>query len=317
MNADLRALEALEPRFYRAPSAHNTQPWVLDYTADRARLRFDPARELPVGDPTRRDLLLSLGAFVEAVLVVAADAGLAVAFEPAVDLARHRVGSFVPASALYETSFGAGDLERRRTSRLPYEPGPLDDGALDDVRTALGRGAGLHVLEPSAIVDLYAAGDRRVYDSPAVVRELRGWLRLSPRHPRFAQDGLSYPCLGLPRPVAAVLALVLSPGVYRLVRALRLHRLLTAATKGAVASGGSVLVLTSGARAETDVLEDGRRLLRVWLALARRGLHTHPLSQILDDPGALEELSARVGARPFAVFRAGRSEPPARSARLR
>jgi hypothetical protein len=43
---------------------------------------------------------------------------------------------------------------------------------------------------------------------------------------------------------------------------------------------------------------------------------THPLSQILDDEHTRRELAARLGAEPFAVCRVGRSQAPARSARL-
>lgn len=69
------------------------------------------------------------------------------------------------------------------------------------------------------------------------------------------------------------------------------------------------------------IMMHGRSLLRVWLALARRGLYTHPLSPILDCAATERDLAARVGApsgrRPLSVFRVGRSEPPARSHRLR
>lgn len=77
---------------------------------------------------------------------------------------------------------------------------------------------------------------------------------MSRRHPRYAEDGLSYECLDLSRAEAA-------PGLVR-------------------------------------------------------GLYTHPLSQILDCPETARELAARVGVSPFSVFRAGRSAPPPRSARL-
>jgi hypothetical protein len=55
------ALRALEPDFWRAPSAHNTQPWVLRYHDTSAEIGWDPACTLPAGDPTGRDLRLSLG----------------------------------------------------------------------------------------------------------------------------------------------------------------------------------------------------------------------------------------------------------------
>jgi nitroreductase len=317
---DLRELRRLEPQFYRAPSAHNAQPWVFEYAPDRIELHFDRARELPAGDPTRRDLLLSLGAIVEAVLIAAAAAETSVGFEPAFDSERRRVGAFVPATALYETSFTPDDLARRQTSRLEYAPGRLTDDDLAAARVELGGDARLHELAAEDVVNLYVAADRHLYDSQPVVEELRWWLRLSRRHPRYAEDGLTYECLALKRAEAAVLALLLRRRVYPLVRAVRLHRTFTAATKSLLKHEGSVLVLTAVAETPEEVLAHGRTLLRVWLALARRGLYTHPLSQILDFEATERDLAERVGAsgwRPLSVFRVGRSESPARSSRLR
>jgi len=44
---DLRELRRLEPLFWRAPSAHNTQPWLLEYSAERIALGVDA--ENPTG----------------------------------------------------------------------------------------------------------------------------------------------------------------------------------------------------------------------------------------------------------------------------
>jgi hypothetical protein len=312
--SDLTDLRRLEPQFFRAPSAHNTQPWLLDYSPDRVELGFDPARALPVGDPTRRDLHLSLGAFVEAALISASAAGTAVRFEPSFE--GTRVGAFVPASEPYATPYSPDDLERRQTSRLPYEPGRLTADDLAAVRAQLGQGAELHELPTRDLVELAAAADRHLYDSPAVVEELRSWLRLSRRDPRYEQDGLSYDCLDLSRVEAAAVALLLRPTLLALARRLRLYRTFTAATTNLLEREGSALVLTGAGETPEAALAHGQTLLRVWLALARRGLYTHPLSQILDCPETARELAGRVGAQPVSVFRAGRSAVPPRSARL-
>jgi hypothetical protein len=67
-----------------------------------------------------------------------------------------------------------------------------------------------------------------MYESPPVVDELRSWLRLSKRDPRYERDALTYECLALSRLEAQALGLLLRPRVYRLVPRLGLHRLLTA-----------------------------------------------------------------------------------------
>ena len=146
---DLRELEPLEPQFWRAPSAHNTQPWRLTYASDRVELDYDPQRTLPAGDPTQRDLLLSLGAFVETVLIVAERAGISLEFASDIRPGRDRVGVFTSSPASYESPFTPEDVARRQTSRLPYRhgrltPDELADGAQPDLRgrrAARGRDA--------------------------------------------------------------------------------------------------------------------------------------------------------------------------------
>ena len=319
--SDLRALEPLEPQFWRAPSAHNTQPWRLTYGSDRVELDFDPERALPAGDPTQRDLLLSLGAFVETVLIVAGHAGTSLEFAPDLDPERHHVGAFRSAPAAYEGPFTPDDVARRQTSRLPYVDGRLAPDELADARRQISADAELHEVATRELVGLLTVGDRHLYESPDVVEELRAWLRLSPRHPRYEADGLSYDCLDLTRLEAAAVALLLRPHVLPLVRAVRLHRSFSASTRKLLEGDGSALVLAAPADSPEQTLTHGRALHRVWLALARRGLHTHPLSQILDCPATERELASLVGApvgrRLLSVFRVGRSEPPPRSHRLR
>ena len=318
---DLRGLEALEAQFWRAPSAHNTQPWRLTYGADRIGLDFDPERTLPAGDPTQRDLLLSLGAFVETVLIVSEQAGTSLEFVPGSDPTSHRVGAFTPASRPYVTSFTPHDVARRQTSRLPYAHGRLTPDELADARGQISADAELHEVSTRELVELLVTGDRHMYEAPDVVEELRDWLRLSPRHPRYELDGLSYDCLDLTRLEASTVALLLRPRVYPIVRGMGVHRSFSASTSKLLQREGSALVLAATADSPNEILAQGRSLYRVWLALGRRGLHTHPLSQILDCPMTEQALVSLVEApadrRLLSVFRAGRSEPPARSHRLR
>jgi hypothetical protein len=315
---DLRELRRLEPTFYRAPSAHNTQPWLLEYGADRIELRFDPARHLEAGDPTRRDLFLSLGAFVEAVLITAAADGVGLAFEPAVE--GKRVGSFSPDRVPYATRFSPSDLERRQTSRLQYDPGRIDEGVIAAASGELGSAARLHELGCREVVDLFTVAARHMYELPPVVAELRSWLRLSKSDPNYERDGLSYECLDLSRIEAGVLSLLLRPWIYRLMRSLRLHRALAASEKSVLERDGSILVMEGPADGPAGLIAHGRALLRVWLALSSVGVYTHPMSQIIDCAETEAALARRLELEPqrrlLSIFRAGRSRPPARSHRL-
>ena len=308
------ALRVREAQFRRAPSAHNTQPWVLRYAADAVHVDVDPARSLPGSDPTRRDLLLGLGAFVESCLIVAVDAGLAVrvVVEP--------VGAAVPAIRLvpgdqrYPTPFTAAEVAARRVARGRYAHGPLPPALLAEL------GPGSTAVTASDLAGDLAAADRWLFATPVAVRELGEWLRLHPRHPRYRLDGLTDRALELSRPAARGLGVALAAlRTVPMLRRLGLPAALAAGSRGLLRPDGTVLVLTAlpGEEGAAGRLAAGRRLQRVWLTLARHGVAVHPLSQLIDCPATAARLAARVGAEPLAVFRAGRPlTVPVRSARL-
>ncbi|MEV4138417.1 hypothetical protein AB0J72_40385 [Dactylosporangium sp. NPDC049742] len=311
-------LRALEDDCRRAPSAHNTQPWVLRYGDDAVDVHWDPSRALPDSDPTRRDLFLSLGAFIETCLIVAADAGLPVRASVSVDRASLRAARLMPDSAVYETPFTLASVRQRGCARGGYAPGTLDTGTL---AALAGLGADLRQLPSRSLVKPLAAADRWMFGTPAVVAELREWMRLSPKHPRYGLDGLTDRAMALSRVEASGLAAMIGPRAYRVTRRLGGPALLAAASKGLLRYDGSVLVLVGSAVTPEEVIEHGRALVRVWLALSERGLAVHPLSQLLDCTATGTRLAERLGLAPdeapLAVFRTGRPlQPPVRSARI-
>ncbi|MGW0663978.1 hypothetical protein [Streptodolium elevatio] len=315
------AMRALAAQCGRAPSAHNTQPWQLRYEDSGVGVYWDPMRALPVSDPTGRDLFLGLGAYLETCLVVAAGAGLGADVVVDVDRAARRVAWLVPAAEPYATRFTADDVASRRSARGPYAAGPLPDDVLDEAAALVEDAGGIRHLPARALAPLLARADRWMFAAPEVTAELREWLRLRPSHPRYAQDGLTDRALGLSRAEAAGLEMMLRPRVYGTFRRAGLPAALAASSRGLLRGEGTALVLVGPAAAgPAELVALGRALMRSWLALAVRGLATHPLSQILDCPATAAELATLLDLaaheRAVAVFRTGRPliEPP-RSAR--
>lgn len=317
------ALRELEPDFWRAPSAHNTQPWLLRYGDTAVEVGWDPGRALPRGDPTGRDLRLSLGAFVECCLIVCADAGLAVDFRPDYNEAARRVGRLVAGPAPYATPFGTGDVDRRMTSRVAYQPGSLSGETIAELRD-LARAAGGDVRAAACreLSGMLGEADRHLFGVAPVAAELRAWLRLTQRHPAYLLDGLTDRTLALSRLDAVGLRVVLAPGAYGLLRRAGLPRLLAAASRGLLDYEGQVLILVAPPGcAPAGQVAMGRVLLRQWLALRCRGYVTHPLSQILDCPATSTALAGRLAIddpqRLLSVARAGRPAAPAARSRRR
>jgi hypothetical protein len=317
-------LRGLEADFWRAPSAHNTQPWVLRYPEDHTdgrhgdhtdgpvEIGWDPARTLPAGDPTGRDLRLSLGAFTETCLIVCADAGLTVGFRPDHSEADRRIGHLVPADAPYATPFTTADVHRRASNRAGYRPGRLDAVlAAELADLAAEAGGEVRRLRCRELIELLHDADRHLFGTPPIARELRAWLRFTPRDPRYHRDGLTDRALGLSTLEAFGLRAALARRTYPPLRRVGLPRLLAAASKGVLDYEGDVLVLVGPPRrGPTGQITMGRVLMRQWLTLSGHGLVTHPLSQIIDAPRTREALAGLVGvddpSRLLNIARVGR-----------
>ncbi|MDF2705811.1 MAG: hypothetical protein K0R62_1463 [Nonomuraea muscovyensis] len=191
-----------------------------------------------------------------------------------------------------------------------YHPGRL----LAEVADRL---TGVRRLACRDLAGLLRAADLHQFGDPGVTRELRAWLRLTPRHPRYRLDGLTDRALELG--AAQALGLRASLALHPVLRRLGLPRVLAAASGGLLDHDGDVLVLVGPV---TEQVELGRTLMRHWLTLAGLGHTTHPLSQIIDCDRTREALADRLGvADPLTllhVARVGRPKAPAeRSARVR
>ncbi|MDG4785355.1 nitroreductase [Micromonospora sp. WMMD1102] len=311
--ADIAAFRALEPICWRAPSAHNTQPWRLDHRPEAIRVGWDPADALPAADRSGRDLWLSLGAFVETCLVVAADAGLRLEFVADHSARRRRVGWLRPAADRYHTVFDAAGVRGRRTHRGRFSAGPPAElvGTLDGIAREVDATV-RRVPDADLLPRLLRLADRHLYADPAVVGELRHWLRLDPAHPDYRADGLTDRCLGLSRIEATGLRAALT--AYPVLRRLGLPRLLATAAGNPLGLGGAVLVLVGPAVTDpTTRVGCGRALMRIWLALHAAGLAAHPLSQLVDEPTSRDALGAVLGVpaeRLLHVARVGRPTGP-------
>ena len=317
-------LHAAHETWGRAPSAHNTQPGIVRPDGDSVVIDWDPARELVVADPTRRDLWLSLGALAECLVIAAGDLGHTLGVDWQVDARRHRAARLTRRSSAVtvEAPFTAEDLRARRTARGAYVEPRVTGQEVAAVTAAADLPAEqrLDILPIDLVKTLLPQADTWSFGSTPQVDELRSWLRLSPSHPAYRSDGLTDTALALSRSEARALETALHPRSWAALRHLGGPTLLA---KASTVSGlGTVVAFhTSADRAQTptEVADAGRALLRTWLAAARHGLHVHPLSQLIDAPATAAALQSHLGPdrRALSVFRIGRPEsPPVRSHRL-
>jgi len=310
----------------RAPSAHNTQPWLLGLRDEGLEIRVRRERTLPAGDPSGNDALHSIGAMLENVMLTLGQLGYSAEYltadrfepgSPVVTVRWRPNESPRPDSGLYRM------IPIRRTSRLPYRDEPVPEEAVSAMRAAAQPFA-LHVLDDRDRLQALRALVKeatilQLADAP-VSSELHEWLRFSRSDPRWYRDGLNAACLGWSGVEAAAARWLLSPGPLGLLVKLGLHRVLAADANEHMPATRAVCLLVLSEDGVAARVEAGRRLQRVWLTAAARGLVTHPLSAALDvaeaRPRALVLFGLPADQRTVNLFRVGSSPPPVRSARL-
>ena len=310
-----------------APSPHNTQPWLVRLISpETAELYAPRERLLPVEDPDGRFETAAQGIFLEALDVSAAKFGLTVETAPlfpalGVDadeqplVARLRL-------APRETPgrFAAELLERRRTSRVPYDGQPVDERALAELSgIAAEFGHQASFTSDPALVDwvLSLNADTVFYDLDEDDRreEIGRWTHHSQGAAQARGDGFSPRGLGFPAPLIRLF--FHRHGVFRPrpVRALA-RRLYLRSTRGTTTVGWIAGPWTT----QAECLAAGRMLLRFWLALTAHGLYLQPFGSVITSPTSharlAEQLRVREGKREiWLLLRIGSGPEPPRSAR--
>ncbi|MFC3997600.1 Acg family FMN-binding oxidoreductase [Nocardiopsis sediminis] len=286
----------------RAPSVHNTRPWVVSSGDGAITISGDVDRALSVADPSARELIISCGAALYNIRVAFRAHGLLpdVAELPDPDrpglLAEVTPAATAEPSEVEQALYEA--IDRRRTHRGPFEA-DLDDSLLDDLgAAAAAESAALRTVTDDRLIHslaglVTAAEYLHRYDSEAA-EELSHWVR-SPDGRR--PGGIRAEDV----PATSADEERLFPG--RDYRADIAGRLDTHGT-----ATGTVAILETQADTRRSRLDAGQALERVLLTATSRGAGAAFHTQPLEEPGLRSIIAERFcdGAHPQMIMRLGR-----------
>jgi len=270
----------------RAPSIHNTQPWLFTWDGRGFDLRADTQRGLTALDPDGRELVLSCGAALYNLQLALRKLGvdssatlLPVPGDPRL-LARVTVQHGLPADVRTRRMYAA--LTRRHTHRSAFEDRPLStELAVQLQEAASAEGATLvYVHDPGQrrrILNLARDAERTLADDERVRAELAQW---TPSPTSRRKDGVpAYAYAQEPSTLVDDLP----------ARDFDLGRGLGAAEAVEQPPGGLAVLLTQR-DLEVDWLQGGRALEHVLVSAAERFAFAAMHSQVIEVSNLRDEL---------------------------
>lgn len=184
-----------------APSGHNAQPWRFRINANGIDVLPDFSRRTPVVDPDDHHLFVSLGCAAENLALAAGARGL---------LGELRFQA--PDDGCVSLTLGSGTavdpalfdaIPMRQSTRAEYDGRQIEPAVMRKLAAA-GAEAGVDLVlvadRPGidAVRDLVVEGDSAQMAESAFIRELKAWLRFSPREAMRTGDGLFTAASGNP-----------------------------------------------------------------------------------------------------------------------
>ena len=282
----------------RAPSIHNTQPWLFRASGHDLAVHTDPERALSVLDPSGRQRIISCGVAVEFAVVALRAMGRNAEVELLPDPADPDHLATVRAGADHEMTDDdralAAAIARRHTERAPFEPRTVPAEVLDALQAEAGAfGVWVKPITDSeeevATVFLISRAEELEQGEPAYRAELEQWLRTDPSAP----DGV--PIGAVPSEDPAI-----RPSNW-LIRDFVVGTRTPAAQEATAPDAPpspverpAVLLMGTTNDDRRAWLEAGRALGRVLLRATEADLAASPLTQALDWPATRRQLTGRL-----------------------
>ena len=268
-----------------APSGHNTQPWLIKYLEPfHWIVGNDKSKWLNAVDPTQRETILSIGAFLQNLEYGANSLGYNCQFnllatsnqeEDIIDVKLIKNKSPLK----YETEA----IAHRRTVRSNYENDILKK---EDLTYILNSETGwVHYIPNNSpqhqwINEQTIEANRIQSYRDAAQSELADWLRFSSKDAAQHADGLTLAGMEIGGITAWYLRNFYNKNdvMKKSFRDQSIDK-----TVKQVSQSAGWLLITSKDNSTANLLETGKRLQRIWLKIRDKNIAIHPMTQLIEE----------------------------------
>jgi hypothetical protein len=277
-----------------APSGHNAQPWTVRVRKDRWIIGSDESRWLPAVDPDNRELLLSIGAFIENLTIAAASMGLCAVTEITAASGRDRQLAAISFSKDTELAADAAPLVSRRIVRKGHRGKEISPA---DVRLLEKTCPGLVFVPRESAKGRYLAeatieANRVQTWRDDAQQELARWIRFSRSSAEKFRNGLTPESMEITGFAGLVVRSFFDE---KSVMGKSFREQGLAIVREQVAAHGGWLVLTGSGVSPAKLIDAGRRFERLALCVRSRSIALHPMTQILEEKPFCGEVQRELG----------------------
>lgn len=280
-----------------APSGHNTQPWFVKYIEPyHWIIGNDKSKWLPAVDPTQRETIISIGAFIQNLEYAAGNAGYSCKFDLLADTSQdENIMEVRLQKTTVSEKYDIDKMINRRTVRSGYlkdtirkaDASYILSGETDFSHFIPGGSIEYNWLNEQTI----EANRIQAYRDEAQ-KELSEWIRFSTEDARNNCDGLTL----------AGMELYGFPGWLLRnfygkedVMKNKFREQGIEKVKAQVSQSAGWLLITSKDNSVASLLETGKRFQRIFLRVRDRMIAIHPMTQILEEPETKILVNSSIG----------------------
>ncbi|MDO4723350.1 MAG: nitroreductase [Comamonadaceae bacterium] len=290
----------------KAPSGHNSQPWLFEPGAQQIRIHPDLRQALPVVDPERRELFISLGCAAENLCLAASTRGL----RTAQTLSPQGVITIAltPDPSLPPDPLAAA-IDARQTNRSRYDGTPVGEELLHGIleQGCAEPGIALQAWPQGSapferLSDYVQQGNAIQMRDAAFKHELLQWIRFNAAQASRTRNGISHAALGAP----SLPAWIARPIVRHALDPVRQNR----SDAQRLRSASHLILVGSAEDGIPAWVATGRSLQRLLLRLSRAGIAHSYLNPPCEVPVLRQRLAAEpwVQAQPQILLRIGHAQ---------
>jgi len=280
-----------------APSGHNTQPWFVQYLEPyHWIIGNDKSKWLTAVDPTQRETILSIGAFMQNLDYAAGAFGYACDWTLlATTNQDEQVMSVKLIKEALKNAFDIAKIKNRRTVRsnfLSEVLKPEDLKYLVNAEPDFIYYLPITSQESQFINEQTIEANRLQSYRDLAQQELANWIRFSSRDAEKYRDGLTTASMEIEG-----FAGWLVRNFYGKDNVMKQDFRETGLdkVKQEVSASAGWILITSKDNTVATLLETGRRMQRLFLNVRERNIALHPMTQILEEASTRQTLNQSIG----------------------